>query len=121
MGRKKSDGTSDETTGAEETMLGSAHEAAATPARDRLRAFEDRHLGENAHRIDDQVERGVGSQFHKLSDAHKRHYEAIEALVVAEDAVADARAKLAVAEANCADAAAAADRAEADANAPAAE
>ena len=125
MGRRKSDDDT-ETLGAEnaeiqadqpEPMLGKAHDTEPTPARARLRAFEDQHLGEDAVRIDDQVERGIGSAYHKLSDARKRHYEAIEALIPAEDAVADARAKLAVAEANLAEAAAAADRAEGDANA----
>ena len=125
MGRRKSDDDT-ETLGAEnaeiqadapEPMLGKAHDMEPTPARDRMRAFEDEHLGEDVPRIEGQVERGVGSTYHKLSDARKRHYEAIEAMIVAEDAVADARAKLAVAESNLAEAAAAADRAEGNANA----
>lgn len=62
----------------------------------RLRAFEDKVLGENCARIAGNIERGVGSPFAGLSDQQKAHHAALEALAAAEqdhhDAVAAADA-----------------------------
>jgi hypothetical protein len=74
--------------------------AAPTPvsSAERLRAFEDEHIGKDAVRIDGKIERGSGSPFQKLSDELKRQYAALERLIAAEQKVADARAALAAAE-----------------------
>lgn len=60
--------------------------AASEPASaaQRLRAFEDEHLGPNAVRIGGHVEKGHGSAFKALSPAHHGHYAALEKLVDAE-------------------------------------
>lgn len=61
-------------------------------ARDRIRAFEDEHLGPDAVRINGEVERGHGSAFKALSPALHRHYAALERLVAAEIALGEAAA-----------------------------
>lgn len=71
-----------------------APEREPVPAADRLRSFEDEHLGKDAVRIHDRVERGVGSPFQKLSDEHKRQYAALERLIGAEQKLASAHAAL---------------------------
>lgn len=53
-------------------------------AAQRLRAFEDEHLGPDAVRIGGHVEKGHGSAFKSLSPAHHGHYAALEKLVDAE-------------------------------------
>lgn len=50
----------------------------------RLRAFEDAHLGEDHLRMNDKIERGVGSHFSRLSDKHKAHHAALETLIAVE-------------------------------------
>lgn len=67
-------------------------------AAQRLRAFEDEHLGPDAVRINDRVERGSGSPFQALTPEKRKHYHAIEKTIDTEGRLADARAKLAQAE-----------------------
>ncbi len=50
----------------------------------RLRAFEDNALGEDHSRHNDAPEKGIGSPFSRLSDAHKAHHAALVAVVEAE-------------------------------------
>jgi hypothetical protein len=50
----------------------------------RLRAFEDEHFGEDCVRINDKIERGVGSPYAAMSDEQKAHYVALERLIEAE-------------------------------------
>ena len=50
----------------------------------RLRAFEDRVFGADYPRINDQIERGVGSRFSNLDDNQKAYHAALEALITAE-------------------------------------
>jgi hypothetical protein len=69
------------------------------PAAARLRAFEDTHLGPNAPRVAGLLERGHGSLYVRLTDVQRAEHAALERLVKAEQAVADASAKLAEAEA----------------------
>lgn len=70
------------------------------PAADRVRAFEDEHLGKEAVRIGGRIERGYGSPFAAMSDEKKRQYAALEKLVAAEQKLADAHAALIQAEAD---------------------
>lgn len=70
------------------------------PASDRVRAFEDEHVGKDAVRIGGRIERGSGSPFAALSPEKKRQYAALEKLVVAEQKLADAHAALVQAEAD---------------------
>ncbi len=56
----------------------------------RLRAFEDKHLGEDAVRINGELERGHGSRYSKMSPAHRAHHDALVELVAAEKAHVDA-------------------------------
>jgi hypothetical protein len=67
------------------------------PASDRLRAFEDRHLGEDATRINGAVERGHGSRFKAMRPEQHAEHSALEHLVKAEKDVADSSAALDVA------------------------
>ncbi len=55
----------------------------------RLRAFEDETFGKDAVRINDKIERGVGSPFAAMSDVQKMQYAALEKLVAAEQKLAD--------------------------------
>jgi len=64
------------------------------PAAERLRAFEDEHIGADAVRINDKIERGSGSPFADLSPELKEQYAALERLVVSEQKLADAHAAL---------------------------
>lgn len=70
------------------------------PAAERVRAFEDEHLGKDAVRIGGRIERGSGSPFAAMSDEKKRQYAALEKLVAAEQKLADAHAALIQAEAD---------------------
>lgn len=70
------------------------------PAAERLRAFEDEHLGKGAVRIGGKIERGFGSPFAALSDEKKRQYAALEKLAGAEQKLADAHTALIQAEAD---------------------
>lgn len=79
------------------------------PAGERLRAFEDEHVGKDAVRIGGRIERGSGSPFAAMSDEKKRQYAALEKLAAAEQKLADAHAALVEAEADHEDALAAAE------------
>jgi hypothetical protein len=92
---------------------------AETSAAARLKAFEDEHLGVDAVRINGQIERGVGSQFAKMSDAERAQHAALENLVAAEAKLIDAHTALMKADADCEAAAAAVETAEEKANAAA--
>lgn len=76
--------------------------AASEPASaaQRLRAFEDEHLGPDAVRIGGHVEKGHGSRFAGLSQPHRRHYTALERLVDAETNLRGATAAQAKAQAD---------------------
>ena len=71
----------------------------ATDAAGRLRAFEDEVFGADTARIDGKVERGIGSYYQRMSDAERAHHQALEALVAAEQRLADAHAALVAADA----------------------
>lgn len=91
-----------------------------TDAASRLRAFEDEHLGPDCVRINDQVERGIGSAYHRMvqkNPARQAQYEALERLIVSEQKLATAHAALIQADVDHDEAMAAAERAENDANA----
>jgi len=75
-----------------------ADEAPRTDAAARLRAFEDEVFGKDAVRIGGKIERGYGSPYANVTDEQRRQYEAIEAMVVAEQKLMDARAALLQAE-----------------------
>jgi hypothetical protein len=66
----------------------------------RLRAFEDEVFGKRAVRIEGKIERGVGSPYAAMTDERKAQYAALEALVVAEQKLADATAAVGAAEAD---------------------
>ena len=70
------------------------------PAAARIRAFEDEHLGVDAVRIRDKIERGSGSPFAALSPEKKAEYAALEKLVMTEQKLADAHAALIQADAD---------------------
>lgn len=90
-----------------------------TPAHERLRAFEDEHLGKDAPRINGHIERGHGSLFEReLSPNQKAHYAKLELLVHTEKRMADAAAALEKAKIENDAAAAAADKAEKAADEP---
>lgn len=65
----------------------------------RLRDFEDKHLGPKHSRLNGQIERGIGSPFAGLDDNRKAHHAALEAQIAAESehqaavAAADAAAE----------------------------
>lgn len=65
---------------------------------DRLRAFEDEHLGEGAVRIHGRVERGFGSKFKDLPIEKQQAHAAIEKTAETERKLGEARAAVAVAE-----------------------
>jgi hypothetical protein len=69
-------------------------------AAEKLRAFEDEHIGEDAVRIGGDIERGVGSKYQGMTDDQRAHHTALENLVAAEKQLADATAALATAQAN---------------------
>ena len=89
-----------------------ADEAALESASAKMRAFEDTVFGKDAPRINGSVERGIGSPYSKMTDHQKIHYAALERLVEAEKAVADATAAHAKAHADHQAAAKAAQNAE---------
>lgn len=68
-------------------------------AAQKLRAFEDEHLGKDAVRIDGDLERGAGSRFQAMTDDQRAQHKALENLVAAEKKMADAIAALATAQA----------------------
>lgn len=65
------------------------------PAAALLRSFEDEHLGEDAVRIEGQIERGHGSKFKAMTPQKQAEHGALEQLVAAEKRVADAQTALA--------------------------
>jgi hypothetical protein len=67
-------------------------------AAQRLRDFEDEHLGEDAPRFGGKLEKGHGSLFQRMSPEQQKAHAAIEKSAETEQKVADARAALAVAE-----------------------
>lgn len=75
-----------------------ANEAPPSAA-DRLRAFEDVHLGKDAVRLHGRIERGFGSPFKAMLPEKHQHYAALEKLVTTEQALSDARGTLLAAEA----------------------
>jgi|SRR6185312_1377260 len=75
-----------------EDIDATADAAALESAATKLRAFEDVVFGKDVLRISGSVERGVGSPYAKMTDHQKAHYAALERLVAAEKAVADATA-----------------------------
>lgn len=81
-------------------------------AAQRLRAFEDEHLGADTTRIGGKIEKGHGSHFHtKLTDEERAEHTALERLIQAESELSKATADLAAAQDKHAKAAEAADRA----------
>jgi len=74
--------------------------AAPVTAKDKLRAFEDKHLGKDVPRIDGKVERGHGSPFKAMKPEQHVEYAALEKLVDAEQKLADATAALETAKAD---------------------
>lgn len=84
-------------------------ESEPASAEQRLRAFEDEHLGEDAPRHAGQVEKGHGSLFQRLSPEHRKAHGLIEKTAETEHKLNEARGKLAQAEADHAQACAAAD------------
>lgn len=76
--------------------------AASEPASaaQRLRAFEDEHLGPDTPRFAGQIERGHGSPLRNLSPELQRKHTTIERLIESENKVAEAAAKLSAADAH---------------------
>lgn len=70
----------------------------ADRAHQRLRAFEDEHLGEDVPRISGKIERGHGSKYQRLSDDEKAEHAALERLMQAEKDMQDATAALEIAQ-----------------------
>jgi hypothetical protein len=73
------------------------------PATERLRAFEDEHLGEDVMRIGGRIERGSGSPYQNpkvMSPELRRQHAALEHLIVSEQHLANAHTKLLQAEAD---------------------
>lgn len=66
-------------------------------AAERLRAFEDRILGEDVVRLDGHVERGHGSKFQRMTAEQKAAHAALVHLVGAEDRMTKAIAEHAAA------------------------
>lgn len=68
-------------------------------AAQRLRDFEDEHLGADTPRFAGKIERGHGSLFGRLTADKQKIHGAIEKTVTTEQKVSDARAALLAAEA----------------------
>ena len=81
-----------------ETAEPERHESEMTVVQ-RLRAFEDEHLGADAVRINGEFERGHGSRYSKMKPSHRAHHDALVELVAAEKAHVDAGATEAAAHA----------------------
>jgi hypothetical protein len=70
---------------------------------DRLRAFEDQHLGKDVVRINGRIERGYGSPFQnpdKMPPELRRQHAALERVIETEQRLTDARTALLQAEAD---------------------
>lgn len=61
---------------------------------DRLRAFEDKHFGEKAVRINGRIERGSGSPYQMAHPAVREQHARIEKLIEAEQKLAVAHTAL---------------------------
>jgi hypothetical protein len=83
-----------ETPVAKQGNLGTSTTAEPVTAKTKLRGFEDAHLGRDATRINGEVERGIGSRFKAMTPEKHAEYLALEALVAAEQAIADSSAAL---------------------------
>lgn len=68
-------------------------------AADRLRAFEDAHLGKDVQRLNGHIERGSGSRFSSLKARERAHHAALEALIKAEEKHSAATAAMGAADA----------------------
>lgn len=80
-----------------------AVEAEPTGAVERLRAFEDEHLGKDAVRLHGRVERGSGSRYQNpkvMTPELRRQHAALDHLVTSEQHLAEAHTKLLQAEAD---------------------
>lgn len=66
--------------------------------RERLRAFEDEKLGADCVRMNDAIEKGIGSMFQRLSEEDRAKHAALERLIVAHDKLDVAAAALGEAE-----------------------
>jgi hypothetical protein len=60
----------------------------------RLRAFEDKHFGKRAVRLNGRIERGYGSPFKEMTPERQAEYASIESLVEAEQNLDAANAVL---------------------------
>ena len=67
-------------------------------AQEKLRAFEDEHIGKDAVRIRGNIERGYGSKFKDMPPEKHAEYAALERLVEAEQKVIEANAALSTAQ-----------------------
>lgn len=65
----------------------------------RLRAFEDKHFGTQAVRINDRIERGMGSPYQMAAPEVRKQHKAIENLIEAEAKLAAAHSALIAADA----------------------
>lgn len=65
----------------------------------RLRAFEDKHFGEKAVRIQGRIERGSGSPYQMAHPSVREHYGKLEKLIAAEQKLAEAHTALIAADA----------------------
>ena len=74
-------------------------ETGAPSAAERLRAFEDAHLGEDVERVNGKIERGSGSRFSSLKGRERAHHAAIESLIKAEETHSAATAAMSAADA----------------------
>lgn len=63
-------------------------------AADRLRAFEDKHFGKDAVRINGRIERGSGSPYQMAHPLVREQHARIEKLIEAEEKLAVAHAAL---------------------------
>lgn len=65
-----------------------------TSAVDRLRAFEDKHFGEKAVRINGRIERGSGSPYQMAHPSVREQHQRLERLIASEQKLAEAHAAL---------------------------
>lgn len=73
---------------------------APEPSSDRLRAWEDEHLGPDTPRIGNHIELGIGAPLRSLSPELQREHTALVHLIETEKKVDEAAGKLAAAEAH---------------------
>jgi hypothetical protein len=63
-------------------------------ATERLRAFEDKHFGEDAVRINGRIERGSGSPYQMAHPDVRRQHQALERLIETEQKLIEAHTAL---------------------------